>query len=115
MFTYYPGEAHPPSDTTTRKSTADEESDWEPVVGPLVIAEPFDACSPVYADGLLLPNQQLHADLLDPSPFNEPEEEEEEAPRLLLQDAIVLVRRGGCMFMDKARNVKQVRSICALI
>ncbi|KAM7540265.1 hypothetical protein Aperf_G00000021965 [Anoplocephala perfoliata] len=108
MFTYYPGETAPPPDSASRRSLADEESEWEPVVGPLVIAEPFDACSPVYADGLLLPNQQLHADLLDPSPFGDPEEEEAEMLRLLLKGAIVLVRRGGCMFMDKAKNVKQM-------
>ncbi|VDL40657.1 unnamed protein product [Hymenolepis diminuta] len=105
MFTYYPGENSPPPNTSSSSAAlVNSSDDWEPVVGPLVIAEPFDACSPVYADGFLMANDQLHSDLVD-SP---PPEKEGELPKQLLKDAIVLVQRGGCMFMDKAKNIKRV-------
>lgn len=106
MFTYYPGENPPPPNTSSSSAAlVNDSNDWEPVVGPLVIAEPFDACSPVYADGFLMANDQLHPDLVN-SP---PPEKEGEPPKRLLKDAIVLVQRGGCMFMDKAKNIKRVR------
>eukprot|EP00108_Taenia_solium_P011562 TsM_000301700 transcript=TsM_000301700 gene=TsM_000301700 len=99
MFTFYPGESPNITDGTTL------DVDWQPVMGPLVIAEPFDACTPVYSDGFLLANEQLHADLVEPSLHEDFELGDGSKPRRLLKDAIVLVKRGGCMFLEKAVNM----------
>ncbi|VDN99393.1 unnamed protein product [Rodentolepis nana] len=105
LFTYYPGESHLLSNASPPSAALEDDSnDWEPVVGPLVIAEPFDACSPVYADGFVMANDKLHSDLVDPPSS----EKEGESPKRLLKDAIVLVRRGGCLFMDKAKNIQRM-------
>lgn len=107
MFTFYPGESPSIADATASSTSSDV--DWQPVMGPLVIAEPFDACTPVYSDGLLLANEQLHADLVEPSFQEDSGFRGDDKPRRLLKDAIVLVKRGGCMFLEKAINVKQAR------
>ncbi|KAH9286040.1 ER degradation-enhancing alpha-mannosidase-like protein 3 [Echinococcus granulosus] len=108
MFTFYPGESPNITDATASPTLITPDIDWQPVIGPLVIAEPFDACTPVYSDGLLLANEQLHADFVEPSFYEDSEFEGASKPRRLLKDAIVLVKRGGCMFLEKAINVKQM-------
>ena len=83
--------------------------DFRPVVGPLVLAEPFDACTALNVEGLLLASENTHADLVEPCPFKSEKEDSETPPRRLLDGAIVVVKRGGCMFLEKAINVKRVR------
>lgn len=109
MFTYYPGEnlSPPAAPSRAQRALAEDTGVWEPVVGPLVIAEPFDACSPVDPEGYLIGSQQMHADLVEPNPHEK--EEIGNLPRASLSGAIVMVRRGACMFMEKAKNVIAVR------
>lgn len=78
-------------------------------MGPLVLVEPFDACSPVFADGFYAPLSELHSE------FDVSEGEGEDGglvgERGLLRGAIAVVKRGGCMFIEKAQHVKRVRHL----
>ncbi|VDD79990.1 unnamed protein product [Mesocestoides corti] len=111
IFTHYPGESaqlpqsRKKSDSPTDSDIGTTEHSWQPVVGPLVLTEPFDACTPVYADGYLLPSGEHHADFFE---SNADGGAGSGSHKRLLKDAIAIVKRGGCMFLDKALHVKQM-------
>ncbi len=113
-FTLFPGESIAPTPPPSSPSapSGPMEPHWEPVVGPLVLVEPFDACSPVYADGFYVPVEELHSDFTESDVDAGSSESDEGQQRGLLRGAIAVMKRGGCMFLEKAQNVKQVGIIC---
>lgn len=101
---------------------------WRPLTGPLVIAEPYDACSPIKNSGLYAPVQSGRAQNTsalrseDAGEAGEREEADEQltdtdldAYRGPIAGAIALVTRGGCMFLDKARNLKEAGAAGGII
>ncbi|BHF57825.1 ER degradation-enhancing alpha-mannosidase-like protein 3 [Sparganum proliferum] len=95
---------------------------WRPLAGPLVIAEPYDACSTIRNFGLYAPvpsgrarNSTAPQSESPVEPGEQLTDTDSDAYRGPVAGAIALVTRGGCMFLDKARNLKEAGAVGGII
>ncbi|CAH8528221.1 unnamed protein product [Heterobilharzia americana] len=95
----------------TRKAT------WQPLVGPVRVVDPIDACKPITNDSYAYPSDSLSWNQ-NPTEIgiNSPSSIE-----IMLQSkgpisgSIGIVRRGGCVFVEKAYHLAQAGAIGVII
>ncbi|GAA37391.2 ER degradation enhancer mannosidase alpha-like 3 [Clonorchis sinensis] len=132
-FGLFPGESNAATSTVmtgdsqsttshTDKGTDEETmkalpTKWRPLVAPVRVAYPLDGCSEVHSEGTAYPSQSLKWD----------GNSDESAAGATLKDlgtkvglgplagSIGLIRRGGCLFVDKARNLAKAGAVGGIV
>ncbi|THD27595.1 alpha-1 2-Mannosidase [Fasciola hepatica] len=94
-------------------------SAWQPVVAPLRVAFPTDGCSEVEATGIAFPAASSHwnAPAADEQTGDQAHAKSPEAiaSRGPMAGAIGIVRRGGCLFVQKARNLAKAGAVAGIV
>ncbi|TPP57246.1 alpha-1 2-Mannosidase [Fasciola gigantica] len=134
-FGHFPGESDTKSEDS--KSDPDSHSDaklpiglevkqdrktpsaWQPVVAPLRVAFPTDGCSEVEATGIAFPaaSSDWNAPAADEQTGDQAHAKSPEAiaSRGPMAGAIGIVRRGGCLFVQKARNLAKAGAVAGIV
>ncbi|TGZ61898.1 hypothetical protein CRM22_007738 [Opisthorchis felineus] len=93
-------------------------SKWRPLVAPVRVAYPLDGCTEVHSEGTAYPSQSLRWDG-NSDEFAAAEATLKDLGSKLglgpLAGSIGLVRRGGCLFVDKARNLAKAGAVGGIV
>ncbi|CAH8843410.1 unnamed protein product [Trichobilharzia szidati] len=129
-FGVFPGEELPSSQQSSTPSaaaaSADEASSvnsaWTPLIGPVRVVEPIDACKPIaeyaYAyppDGYDIWNQNPTGGQQNTSIPSLDSYVTMKNSRGLIFGSIGIVRRGGCVFVEKAYHLAQAGAIGVIV
>ncbi|CAH8526081.1 unnamed protein product [Schistosoma margrebowiei] len=103
---------------SSSSSANPSERRWKPLVGPVRVVYPMDACQPIMEEAYAYPSVDLHwnqnsTESLDPSLFNSSEIMRQSKGSI--SGAIGIVRRGGCVFVEKAYHLAQAGAIGVII
>ncbi|VDP68997.1 unnamed protein product [Schistosoma mattheei] len=96
---------------SSSSSANPSERRWKPLVGPVRVVYPMDACQPIMEEAYAYPSVDLQwnqnsTESLNPSPFNGSEIMRQSKGSI--SGAIGIVRRGGCVFVEKAYHLAQL-------
>lgn len=100
---------------SSSSSANPSERRWKPLVGPVRVVYPMDACQPIMEEAYAYPSVDLQwnqnsTESLNPSLFNSSEIMRQSKGSI--SGAIGIVRRGGCVFVEKAYHLAQVSYKC---
>ncbi|KAA3673942.1 ER degradation enhancer, mannosidase alpha-like 3 [Paragonimus westermani] len=130
---YSPSPSSSPSSfTTTTTSNNDSEADgpserassssaWRPLLSTVRIVYPLDGCSEISPQGAAYPSDALDWDVKSDSPgATDSSVFDSTDPKLAaslgpLTGSIGIVRRGGCLFIQKARNLARAGAIGGIV
>ncbi|CAH8524279.1 unnamed protein product [Schistosoma bovis] len=103
---------------SSSSSANPSERRWKPLVGPVRVVYPMDACQPIMEEAYAYPSVDLQwnqnsTESLNPSLFNSSEIMRQSKGSI--SGAIGIVRRGGCVFVEKAYHLAQAGAIGVII
>ncbi|CAH8504183.1 unnamed protein product [Schistosoma rodhaini] len=106
------------SSFSSSSSANPKERRWKPLVGPVRVVYPMDACQPIMQEAYAYPSVDLQwnqnsTESLNSSIFNSSKIMQQSKGSI--SGAIGIVRRGGCVFVEKAYHLAQAGAIGVII
>ncbi|CAI2727425.1 unnamed protein product [Schistosoma spindalis] len=111
-------EQHQQSSFSSSSSANPSERRWKPLVGPVRVVYPMDACQPIMQEAYAYPSVDLQWNQNSTESFNSSLLNSSEIMRQSkgsISGAIGIVRRGGCVFVEKAYHLAQAGAIGVII